>query len=537
MDTSKRAQIKFLPPEISAPQIVRAGIDGQRMLESKLTFLCAPGGFGKTTTILQTLKTHPVKRYWCSLQAEDADLHNFYTSLAEAFSALAATPQDAIEKAFRSCAAFSESEPMLSAAGCRAIWQSLDECRDDHYLVLDNYHEIPPESPVQAAVAHLLNTSPAHFHFIIASRSKMDFLFEKFSLNHSRYLIDRQILRFTVDEIRILAENYKIKQFSETQVKTIMDLFDGEPAAIVLLFEIFASKLPAPVLQDKQNRYRDLLAELEGSLTKTQLILLLDAALLGDFSQELLPGKTDANTSQPLLIQASLLGNFRVALNGQEISPARWKTKKIGGIFKYLLVNKGRRVSREVLAEKFWPESAPVLAASSLRVALCELRKLLKQYEPTLKIVEEDKFGLYLSDRLEQQLDVVEFETLYKQLHHNNPSAGQKKELIRRLLELYQGDFLANENLDDWMIEYRNYYLSIFVEVSLVASDAAVTQNELETAEELLHGLLSFDPYNEVACAKLIEVYKASGNKNQAQSLRKSFSKQFFKEFGEMPSL
>jgi hypothetical protein len=79
-------------------------------------------------------------------------------------------------------------------------------------------------------------------------------------------------------------------------------------------------------------------------------------------------------------VYVCLLGRFSIAVNGIVIPENNWKTKKIEGILKYLILHRGRVITRETLMELFWLGSDKKSASMSLRAALYELRKGLKRY-------------------------------------------------------------------------------------------------------------------------------------------------------------
>ena len=82
----------------------------------------------------------------------------------------------------------------------------------------------------------------------------------------------------------------------------------------------------------------------------------------------LLPCKNEA-TAISSVVTVKLLGKFKLTAFGTVVTDDSFKTKKIGGILKYILMNREKSVSREVLADMFWPDSDPKSAFMSLRVA------------------------------------------------------------------------------------------------------------------------------------------------------------------------
>jgi LuxR family transcriptional regulator, maltose regulon positive regulatory protein len=135
----------------------------------KLTLVCAPAGFGKTTLlsqwVLQVRAAEPgVRVAWLSLDAGDNDPARFLTHLiagmhgadaglgSGAQALLDATPAAAVE-------------PVLVT-----LINDLSRAETSFILVLDDYHAIEAHA-VHDAVTFLLNHSPPQLHLAITSRS------------------------------------------------------------------------------------------------------------------------------------------------------------------------------------------------------------------------------------------------------------------------------------------------------------------------------------------------------------------------------
>ncbi|MDD4347393.1 MAG: winged helix-turn-helix domain-containing protein, partial [Desulfitobacteriaceae bacterium] len=92
-------------------------------------------------------------------------------------------------------------------------------------------------------------------------------------------------------------------------------------------------------------------------------------------------GRCKADQVQELyFVKAKLFGNPEISVNGIPIPDAEWKTKKVKGLLEYLLLNSGKTVSKEALADIFWPDVDGRSAMVSLRTALYQLRKTLAKY-------------------------------------------------------------------------------------------------------------------------------------------------------------
>lgn len=243
----------------------------------------------------------------------------------------------------------------------------------------------------------------------------------------------------------------------------------------------------------------------------------------------------------PKHIVIKLFGSFKMSVDGMDIDENEWKTRKISGILKYILVNPQKSVSREVLSSVFWPESDAKAASTSLRVALYELRKTLTKvglsFESKNALLTEDKNGFRLCSGNTIETDVDIFTASYKKYKSGKVTAENAKTLLIEMYDIYKGDFLENDQYDEWVTYSREQYMSIFIEITHKLVNLYLKDGENELAETLLERLMKTDPYDEKACAALINIYKLTGRKNQAASLHRQFEKRFESEMGAKPDL
>ncbi len=101
-----------------------------------------------------------------------------------------------------------------------------------------------------------------------------------------------------------------------------------------------------------------------------------------------------------LLWKVQLFGPLRVVRLASGEVVARFRTQKTAALLAYLALTPGRRVSREVLIDLFWPEQDLKSGRNALSVALSSLRA---QLEPpgvdTGSVVEADRLTVALSAR------------------------------------------------------------------------------------------------------------------------------------------
>jgi LuxR family maltose regulon positive regulatory protein len=132
--------------------------------KGKLTLVCAPAGFGKTTLLSEWILQSELSVGWLSLDEGDNDPTRFLSYVITAIQSVKADVGKETLSSLRS------AQPPPTQIVLTALVNELATVPHDLALILDDYHVLDDE-PVHAAVAFLLEHLPPQMHLIIASRT------------------------------------------------------------------------------------------------------------------------------------------------------------------------------------------------------------------------------------------------------------------------------------------------------------------------------------------------------------------------------
>jgi DNA-binding SARP family transcriptional activator len=201
------------------------------------------------------------------------------------------------------------------------------------------------------------------------------------------------------------------------------------------------------------------------------------------------------------------LGRFSIARHGQAIPLTAWQSRKARDLLKLIAARQGRPVTRDAAAELLWPNEDPGRLPNRLSVALSTVRKVLdpERSRPPDYFIAAD--GHALSLRTEHvSLDVIRFLQAAGE-GVRLASSGDWVSAERRLREaesLYTGDFLEEDQYEDWPVDCREEARSAAQEVARLLARAAVVRGDEEEATRHLRRLLERDPYDADAWTALI---------------------------------
>ena len=206
-------------------------------------------------------------------------------------------------------------------------------------------------------------------------------------------------------------------------------------------------------------------------------------------------------------ITITLLGAF-AAKNGDGAEVVL--PKKARALLAFLIVNRGRQISRDELAALLWSNTNSEQARQSLRQCLSVLRRAFHPYMTDWLAVQADALTLAIDTSL--ACDVMELKRLEQ--------SGGQQDLINAD-KLYQGEFLAGlclsgEPFEDWVAAERQRFSSVHLRILTALAGLQAQASDLAGAVETARRLTALDPYREESSRLLMELLAASGQRGLA---------------------
>ncbi len=161
-------------------------------------------------------------------------------------------------------------------------------------------------------------------------------------------------------------------------------------------------------------------------------------------------------------IKINLLGGFSVWVNGMSVVKDAAKLTKPWQLFCYLVLHREKFISNRKLISVLWVNDLLTDPTNVLKNAVYSLRKELCGGESSTESPIIYSTGGYRIDpKVELELDI----DVFSQMCEDSKSATgeQRKELCRKAVQAYKGDFLPQLDQELWVVslalEYRRKYL------------------------------------------------------------------------------
>lgn len=210
------------------------------------------------------------------------------------------------------------------------------------------------------------------------------------------------------------------------------------------------------------------------------------------------------------------LGLFRVYQD--DLLIATWPSGKGKAIFKYMIANLGKPISKEVLMDIFWQEFDSEAARKNLYVAIYGLRQAFRTIKPDFSpiIFQDDRYQIDPS--IAVWVDSEEFIQRYK-AGQRLERRGMFDEAVKEyeLAEsIYQGDFLEEDLYEDWPIAYREGLKDSYLVILARLSRYYFEGKKYAVCIQLSQKILGKDDCREDAHRRLMRCYSRQGQRHLA---------------------
>ncbi|HHV11762.1 MAG TPA: response regulator [Clostridiales bacterium] len=243
--------------------------------------------------------------------------------------------------------------------------------------------------------------------------------------------------------------------------------------------------------------------------------------------QELKKLKESHDGHQPSCLLLRSFGTLRVYETDEEAAlPIKWRTKKVKELFCYLWQNSARPAGKYQIMEELWPETEPDKGGTLLHTTVYQLRKALKElgFENGIQFRNEQyQLAVPIKSDLEE---------LQRLLEESDPLTKD----IKRLLELYEGDYLEQEEYL-WSIHVQQALRNTYLKCLKKYVDRNMGRKSRNTLlESCLQKLVHLDPYNEEYARMLMSYYSGEGNAREAVKVYERYYRSVKEELGLNPS-
>jgi LuxR family maltose regulon positive regulatory protein len=199
--------------------------------ERRLTVVCAPAGYGKTTTTAAVLDISGCPAAWYKLDILDHDPLAFLAAMTRAVQRLVPGFGVALLRELESGPVPDIPPQALAAQFCAEADRLVSS---PIHLVLDDYHETMDAPAMNDVLGYLLDNCPETIRFIVLTRYEPTFRLEKLRLAGEVARVPRDLFLFDAGQVAEVLRQRSGKQHDPEHVRRLHALTEGWPASVVL---------------------------------------------------------------------------------------------------------------------------------------------------------------------------------------------------------------------------------------------------------------------------------------------------------------
>lgn len=204
-------------------------------------------------------------------------------------------------------------------------------------------------------------------------------------------------------------------------------------------------------------------------------------------------------------IQVQCFGNFRILLNGEEVSQERWVSAKARDLLAYFVTMRGEKIPAEKVFDAIWGDKERT-SRTAFHTALSRLRNALKTSEdsPRLILVE---VGEYWLDSARFSIDVDEFDSALAKARAAT-NAKVRAAWYERAANLYQGEYLQNLYYE-WVFPERRRLTQSYLGALQELASHHLANQEPNQAIDYIEKAILLDQLNEDLYCQGMRAYAA----------------------------
>jgi len=214
------------PPGVIARQRLFTLLDRRR--RAPVVWVSGPPGSGKTTLVSSYLEERNISSFWYQLDKDDSDIATFFYYMAMASDG---------REGRNARPLFTREYHEDLAAFCRGFFSTLyAELEAPFVVVLDNYHEISPQSQFHEVLSHAVAEMPPEGCMVVTSRSDPPASMVKLRASRQLGLMGWSDLQLKRRESDAIASRWH-PDLSRAVLKQLYEKTEGWAAGLVLLLD------------------------------------------------------------------------------------------------------------------------------------------------------------------------------------------------------------------------------------------------------------------------------------------------------------
>ncbi len=236
-------------------------------------------------------------------------------------------------------------------------------------------------------------------------------------------------------------------------------------------------------------------------------------------------------------IYVRFFGTFQVDVGGRALNESTSRARKPWSLLQYLMVYRNKKVTRQQLMDALWPEGGSDQPEKALKNLVYRVRSAFAALDETFTqdVILYVNGNYQLNNQLVWRLDFEDFERLRALAVKADTPGERSVECAMKAIELYHGDFLADQVYEDWVLPLNTHYRSLFFECVYRALDLLEAAGRDSEIEQVCSRALAIDQFEEELHLAYMNALVRQEKKSVALAHYNKMADLFFREMGVAP--
>ncbi|MEO0398701.1 MAG: LuxR C-terminal-related transcriptional regulator [Pseudomonadota bacterium] len=311
------ARTKLAMPSVKSDILVRDSLEEVgALLQHNLTIVCAPGGYGKTTTMVRwaaKLEDLNISTAWLSCDERDVDAPRFLAYIATTFIQVGGSISDRVLDILNK----EESDVTISL---QDILNAFLDYKKPLVFFFDDLHLLEHNGTVFKVLEQLTRAKPDNVHFVISSRERPSALI-------GRSMTQLEILEYSINDFRLgrdeISSFLELSGITGTDAKSLKSIETASEGWIAGLKSAVASaqgdlsKLIELFSNGNANVNEFFAHDILERQPESIQNFLLDTSVMRQFSAELAAHVTNNKDAENIISELQNLGLFIFSIDDQ----------------------------------------------------------------------------------------------------------------------------------------------------------------------------------------------------------------------------
>ena len=190
-------------------------------------------------------------------------------------------------------------------------------------------------------------------------------------------------------------------------------------------------------------------------------------------------------------VRIQMMSSFMIYINEQQADQLVNRSRKGAALLQYLILNRGRPVQNNRLLDALWNDETSANPENALKTLVSRMRTLLNQLSPGLgQCIAADRGAYHFQLLPGMTVDLYEIEDILSRLLTAHDSSAETARLYDRLLSLYTGDLLQQNESGEWAMSqvsalHDQYMAAVYAYVDLLKDPALSAEDRAKYIETL----------------------------------------------------